>query len=46
MPPVTLALTAFAPQTDDFVIAGALPSIARGLSVGEAAGGQLVTFSR
>ncbi|QKG27461.1 MFS transporter [Actinomadura verrucosospora] len=38
-----LTLTAFALQTDDFVIAGVLPSIARGLSVGEAAAGQLVT---
>ncbi|WP_067894692.1 MFS transporter [Actinomadura chibensis] len=38
-----LALTAFTLQTDDFVIVGVLPSIARGLSVGEAAAGQLVT---
>lgn len=38
-----LALTAFALQTDDFVIVGVLPSIADGLSVGEAAAGQLVT---
>ncbi|MFB4302778.1 MFS transporter [Actinomadura sp. NTSP31] len=38
-----LALTAFALQTDDFVIAGVLPSIARGLSVTEVAAGQLVT---
>lgn len=38
-----LTVTAFALQTDDFVIAGVLPSIARGLSVGEAAAGQLVT---
>ncbi|MGI5202197.1 MFS transporter [Spirillospora sp. CA-108201] len=38
-----LALTAFALQTDDFVIVGVLPSIAGGLSVSEAAAGQLVT---
>lgn len=38
-----LALTAFTLQTDDFVIVGVLPSIARGLSVGPAAAGQLVT---
>ncbi|MEU8306358.1 MFS transporter [Actinomadura sp. NPDC048955] len=38
-----LALTAFALQTDDFVIVGVLPSIADGLSVGEATAGQLVT---
>ncbi|MFI0486988.1 MFS transporter [Actinomadura sp. 9N215] len=38
-----LALTAFTLQTDDFVIVGVLPSIARGLSVTEAAAGQLVT---
>ncbi|MFI0374402.1 MFS transporter [Actinomadura sp. 1N219] len=38
-----LALTAFTLQTDDFVIIGVLPSIARGLSVTEAAAGQLVT---
>lgn len=38
-----LALCAFALQTDDFVIVGVLPAIARGLAVGEAAAGQLVT---
>ncbi|GAA4241363.1 hypothetical protein GCM10022254_69880 [Actinomadura meridiana] len=38
-----LALTAFTLQTDDFAIVGVLPSIARGLSVGEATAGQLVT---
>ncbi|WP_207939223.1 MFS transporter [Actinomadura darangshiensis] len=38
-----LALTAFTLQTDDFVIVGVLPSIADGLSIGEAAAGQLVT---
>jgi predicted MFS family arabinose efflux permease len=38
-----LALTAFTLQTDDFVIVGVLPSIARGLSVSEATAGQLVT---
>ncbi|GGQ41121.1 putative MFS family arabinose efflux permease [Actinomadura coerulea] len=38
-----LALTAFALQTDDFVIVGVLPSIAHDLSVGEAEAGQLVT---
>ncbi|WP_433469090.1 MFS transporter [Spirillospora sp. CA-128828] len=38
-----LTLTAFTLQTDDFVIVGVLPSIADGLSTGEAAAGQLVT---
>ncbi|MGH3241107.1 MAG: hypothetical protein ACRDNL_12065, partial [Spirillospora sp.] len=38
-----LALTAFTLQTDDFVIVGVLPSIAHGVSVSEAAAGQLVT---
>ncbi|SPT64551.1 MFS transporter [Actinomadura madurae] len=40
---VALTLTAFTLQTDDFVIVGVLPSIATGLSVSEAAAGQLVT---
>lgn len=40
---LALTLTAFTLQTDDFVIVGVLPSIADGLSVGEAAAGQLVT---
>ncbi|GAA4380339.1 MFS transporter [Actinomadura verrucosospora] len=43
LPIAALALTAFALQTDDFVIVGVLPSIAHGLSVGEASAGQLVT---
>ncbi|MGW8974679.1 MFS transporter [Streptomyces platensis] len=38
-----LTLCAFALQTDDFVIAGVLPALARGLTVSEAAAGQLVT---
>ncbi|WP_017537657.1 MFS transporter [Nocardiopsis halophila] len=38
-----LALVSFAIGTDDFMIAGVLPSVAAGLSVGEAAAGQLVT---
>lgn len=38
-----LALTAFAVGTDDLVIAGLLPVIARDLDVGVAAAGQLVT---
>ncbi|WP_433190857.1 MFS transporter [Actinoallomurus sp. CA-150999] len=40
---IALALTAFALQTDDFVIVGVLPSIARDLKVSEAAAGQLVS---
>ncbi|MEV5569691.1 MFS transporter [Spirillospora sp. NPDC052269] len=40
---VALALTALALQTDDFVIVGVLPSIARELQVSEAAAGQLVS---
>lgn len=40
---LALALTAFALQTDDFVILGVLPSIAAGLEVSEAAAGQLVS---
>ncbi|MCB5909841.1 MFS transporter [Streptomyces pinistramenti] len=40
---LALALCAFALQTDDFVIVGVLPALARGLAVGEAAAGQLVT---
>ncbi|MEJ8649978.1 MFS transporter [Streptomyces sp. MS1.AVA.3] len=38
-----LTLCAFALQTDDFVITGVLPALARGLTVSEAAAGQLVT---
>lgn len=38
-----LTLCAFALQTDDFVIAGVLPALARGLTVSQAAAGQLVT---
>ncbi|MFI0711804.1 MFS transporter [Streptomyces inhibens] len=39
----TLTLCTFALQTDDFVITGVLPALARGLTVSEAAAGQLVT---
>ncbi|MFF8913290.1 MFS transporter [Streptomyces sp. NPDC015032] len=39
----TLMLAAFAVQTDDFVIIGVLPDLARDLHVGEGAAGQLVT---
>ncbi|MGW9429762.1 MFS transporter [Streptomyces decoyicus] len=39
-----LTLCAFALQTDDFVITGVLPALARGLTVSEAAAGQLVTI--
>ncbi|WP_328742624.1 MFS transporter [Streptomyces caniferus] len=38
-----LTLCAFALQTDDFVITGVLPALARELTVGQAAAGQLVT---
>ncbi|WP_129294689.1 MFS transporter [Streptomyces lydicus] len=38
-----LTLCAFALQTDDFVITGVLPALARGLTVSQAAAGQLVT---
>ncbi|WP_431870173.1 MFS transporter [Nocardiopsis eucommiae] len=38
-----LVLSAFAVQTDDFVIIGVLPAIASAMSVSEAAAGQLVT---
>lgn len=39
----TRVIAAFAPQTDDFLIARVLPPIARGVSPGKAAAGQLVT---
>ena len=40
---VGLSLVTFAIGTDDFVIAGALPSLSSGLKVPESAAGQLVT---
>lgn len=40
---VCLLLVAFAVGTDDFVVAGVLPGIARDLGVSEAAAGQLVS---
>ncbi|WP_228447530.1 MFS transporter [Streptomyces paludis] len=39
----TLTLAAFAVQTDDFIIIGVLPELARDLRVSEGAAGQLVT---
>lgn len=39
----TLTLAAFAVQTDDFIIIGVLPDLARDLHVSEGAAGQLVT---